>query len=331
MEKMTMKKPDTRRIEQIVSSLLPDEEHRKVCLSLFVESLLKANTYGSNKWGIYCYNGGVRLLVGSLIVCTIHKEGLWLPLDKQLLDEKKDEKSLLEGNRAWRWEKGKYAEYEQVPSRNGYYVPSEENPDLWPVIRDLHFECITKAAHKCNQLRCDSQKKHSPELLAYIGDELGQSIPGPDYSNTPRTNAYDEVEEFKRTSKGLPETVRRSIILSRIGQGVFRSGLIDYWRKCAVTGCNSLDLLRASHIKPWRDSDNEERLDIYNGLLLTPNLDSAFDKGYISFDDDGKILISDILKERDRNKLGIHSKMRLRRMEKGHIKYLDYHRCEILK
>jgi 5-methylcytosine-specific restriction protein A len=56
-------------------------------------------------------------------------------------------------------------------------------------------------------------------------------------------------------------------------------------------------LLKASHIKPWRDSDNAERLDIYNGLLLIPNLDSAFDKGYISFDDGGKIIISDMIKD----------------------------------
>lgn len=68
-----MKKPDVSQIEKTISSLLPDEEYRKVCLSLFVESLFKANTYGSDKWGAYCYSGGVRLLVGSLIVFTIHK------------------------------------------------------------------------------------------------------------------------------------------------------------------------------------------------------------------------------------------------------------------
>ena len=292
-----MKKPDVSQIEKTISSLLPDEEYRKVCLSLFVESLFKANTYGSDKWGAYCYSGGVRLLVGSLIVFTIHKEGLWLSLDKQLLGEREDEQSMLEKSKAWRWERGKYFEYERVPSMNGYYVPSRESLDIWPIIRDFHFEYIKRAADKYNQLRSDSQKKHNPELLTYISNELGQSIPGPNYGNIPETNVFEDVEEFERASKELPETERKSIMLSRIGQGAFRSGLIGYWKRCAVTGCDSLDLLKASHIKPWRDSDNAERLDIYNGLLLIPNLDSAFDKGYISFDDGGKIIISDMIKD----------------------------------
>ncbi|MFA7071098.1 HNH endonuclease [Methanoculleus bourgensis] len=328
---ISMKNPDIRQIEHTISSLLPNEEYRRVCLSLFVESLLKANTYGSDKWGAYCYSEGVRLLVGSLIIFTVHKEGLWLSLDKQLLNEMKDEQSLLEKSKAWRWERGEYSEYEPVPSRNGYYVPSGESLDIWPIIRDFHFEYIKKVANKYVWLRSDSQKKHSPELLAYISNELGQSIPSPNYSDTPETNVLKEIEEFKRTNKELPETVRESIIQSRIGQGVFRSGLIGYWKRCAVTGCDSLDLLRASHIKPWRDSDNAERLDNYNGLLLVPNLDSAFDRGYISFDNDGKIIISDVLKDRDRNKLGIHSRMKLRKVEERHIRYLDYHRREILK
>ena len=328
---ISMKNPNIRQIEQTISPLLPDKGYRKVCLSLFVESLLKANTYGSDKWGAYCYSGGVRLLVGSLIVFTIHKEGLWLSLDKQLLNEKKDKQSLLEKSKAWRWERGEYSEYEPVPSRNGYYVPSRENLDIWPIIRDFHFEYIKKVANKYVWLRSDSQKKHSPELLAYISNELGQTIPGPSYSDTPETTVFEEVKEFERTYKELPETERKSIILSRIGQGVFRSGLIGYWKSCAITGCNSLDLLRASHIKPWRDSDNAERLDIYNGLLLVPNLDNAFDRGYISFDNEGKIIISDKLSNNDRNKLGIHSRMKLRKIEKNHLKYLDYHRREVFR
>lgn len=326
-----MKNPDIRQIEQTISSLLPNEEYRKVCLSLFAESLLKVNTYGSDKWGAYCYSGGVRLLVGSLIVFTIHKEGLWLSLDKQLLNEKKDEQSLLEKSKAWRWERGEYSEYEPVPSRNGYYVPSRESLDIWPIIRDFHFEHIKKVAHKYVWLRIDSQKKHSPELLTYLSNELGQSIPGPSYSDTPETTVFEEVKEFERTYKELPETERKSIILSRIGQGVFRSGLIGYWKRCAVTGCDLRELLKASHIRPWRDSDNAERLDIYNGLLLVPNLDNAFDRGYISFDNEGKIIISDKLSDNDRSKLGIHSRMKLRKIEKNHLKYLDYHRREVFR
>jgi len=264
-----------------------------------------------------------------LIVFTIHKEGLWLSLDKQLLDERKDAQNLLEASEAWRWGEGDWAEYQRVPSRNGYYIPSKDSLDIWPVIRGLHFEHIKKTAGECNQLRGPSQRNHSPELLAYISSELERSIPYPDYGAKPETNAVDDLREFERTYKNLSKTERESLILSRIGQGEFRSRLINYWKKCAVTGCDSIDLLRASHIKPWRDSDNTERLDIYNGLLLAPNLDSAFDRGYISFDNSGEILISDKLSNDSRNKLGIHSGMKLERVEESHCKYLEYHRREV--
>ncbi|WP_214084211.1 HNH endonuclease [Methanoculleus sp.] len=317
------------KIEETISSLLPDEDYRQACLSLFVESLLEANSYGCNKWGVYCYSEGVRLLVGSLIVCTVHKNGLWLSLDKQLLNEMKDKQDVLEEREAWHWDNGDWSEYKMVPSKNGYYIPSSKDLDIWPLLRDLHFDYIKKAANKYEQLRIDSQKKHSPELLVYLSTVLGQSIPCPRYGDMPEDNVLKEIEEFKVTCNDLPETECESIIQSRIGQGVFRSGLIGYWKRCAVTGCNSIGLLRASHIKPWKDSDNAERLDIYNGLLFVPNLDSAFDRGYISFDNEGRIIISDELSEKDRNLLGIHPKMKLRKIEVDHIKYLNYHKQEV--
>lgn len=326
-----MKKLDRNQIEQTLSSLLPDDEYRKVCLSLFVESILEADSYGKSKWGVYCCSDRVRLLVGSLIVFTIHGEGLWITLDKQLLDEKKDYQRLLEVSEAWRWGEGDWAEYKLVPSTNGYYVPSRDSQDIWPVIRDLHFEHIKKTTKKYKWLKSNSQKNHSPELLAYISSELERSIPGPDYGVKPETNVVEDLREFERTYKNLSKTERETLILSRIGQGEFRFGLIRYWKKCAVTGCDSLPLLRASHIKPWRDSDNTERLDTYNGLLLAPYLDSAFDRGYISFDNNGEILISGKLNNDSKNKLGIHSGMKLRRVEESHHKYLEYHRQEVFR
>ena len=110
-----MKKLDRNQIEQTILSLLPDDEYRKVCLSLFVESILEADSYGKNKWGVYCCSDRVRLLVGSLIVFTIHGEGLWITLDKQLLDEKKECQRLLEASEAWRWGEGDWAEYSFGP------------------------------------------------------------------------------------------------------------------------------------------------------------------------------------------------------------------------
>ena len=75
------------------------------------------------------------------------------------------------------------------------------------------------------------------------------------------------------------ETEKKNLVSTRIGQGQFRKDLIDYWKGCAATGYRNSRLLIASHIKPWRLADHQERLDPYNGLLLVPNLDKAFDLG----------------------------------------------------
>ncbi len=123
----------------------------------------------------------------------------------------------------------------------------------------------------------------------------------------------------------LTSIERTQIIQSRIGQGVFRNKLVQYWNGCSVSGCSFLPVLVASHIRPWYVSDNEQRLDMYNGLLLQPNLDKLFDKGYITFDIQGKILCSRLLDLNDRNLLGIDNNMHLLKVDDMHIKYLMYH------
>ena len=100
-------------------------------------------------------------------------------------------------------------------------------------------------------------------------------------------------------------TDKKSEIEIRIGQGKFRENLIALWGKCAITGFEKKDLLVASHIKPWRNSNNKERIDPYNGLLFTPNIDKLFDRGYISFDDKGMIIFSKLLSDEDIIKLNI--------------------------
>lgn len=93
-------------------------------------------------------------------------------------------------------------------------------------------------------------------------------------------------------SENTNKTQSRSMVLSRIGQGKFRTGVLKLWNGCAVNKINIPELLKASHIKPWKDSDDVEKLDPYNGLLLSPIFDTLFDQGFISFCDDGKILLS---------------------------------------
>jgi len=123
----------------------------------------------------------------------------------------------------------------------------------------------------------------------------------------------------------IEPTQKEVLIQARRGQGKFRERLIGQWKKCAVTGYSNLSFLIASHIKPWATSNNRERLDPYNGLLLIPNLDKAFDLHYISFDERGKILISDYLENYEL--LGIHKEMSIQ-LARDHQEYLEHHRDE---
>jgi len=136
--------------------------------------------------------------------------------------------------------------------------------------------------------------------------------------------------DHKRYLK-LEDTEREAIIKARIGQGQFRESLIEYWSVCAVTGCADPTVLRASHIKPWSESTVTERLDLYNGLLLSPALDTCFDLGYVSFTNRGKIMLSDVLSEDDYTAMGIHKDMKLKKIESKHIRYLEYHYKNIFR
>lgn len=90
------------------------------------------------------------------------------------------------------------------------------------------------------------------------------------------------------------QTEREALGRARIGQGKFRDDLMARWNgKCAVTGLARPELLRASHIKPWSSSNNQERLDPSNGLLLSIAYDAAFDRGLITFDDNGNLQLAD--------------------------------------
>lgn len=139
-------------------------------------------------------------------------------------------------------------------------------------------------------------------------------------------NDAPEVEQV-RSAKNLTTTQKEILLQARVGQGRFRSDLIKEWRACAVTGEESGLLLRAAHIKPWKISTNEERLDPNNGLLLLVNLDVAFEHGLISFDNSGAILISNQLSDDQQSRLAIDSKMCLREpLTQRRRAFLQYHR-----
>lgn len=143
----------------------------------------------------------------------------------------------------------------------------------------------------------------------------------------------DALVDGEHPDEPLSPTTREAIIAARVGQGKFRQDLIKYWEgQCAVTSLRSPDLLIASHIKRWEVANNAERLDPANGLLLSPNLDKLFDKNLISFDDDGKIILSSGLDAADRKAMGVSAGMKLRMPpSKKQRSFLAWHRQKLVK
>lgn len=115
------------------------------------------------------------------------------------------------------------------------------------------------------------------------------------------------LDRFRSKIAKMPRTTEAErLVVQRVGQDVFRDALLDYWDgRCAATGLAVPELLRASHIKPWADCEtDDERLDVFNGFLFAPNLDAAFDRGFITVDDEGAILLSPCLTVEALNLLG---------------------------
>ena len=104
----------------------------------------------------------------------------------------------------------------------------------------------------------------------------------------------DRVEEQITTDNTIEETEKSALVLARRGQGKYRDRLLTLERACRITRVDRPNHLVASHTKPWRDSSNSERLDPENGFMLTPTIDHLFDKGFISFEDNGDLLISPV-------------------------------------
>ena len=139
---------------------------------------------------------------------------------------------------------------------------------------------------------------------------------------------------FQNEIANLPRTTEAErLVVRRVGQDVFRRGLLEYWDgRCAITGLDVPDLLRASHIKPWADCDTDaERLDVYNGLLLAPHLDAAFDSGFITIEANGTVLLSDALPTGARSALGLDGPLKVPGLHRAHERYLPWHRSRIFR
>ncbi|SFD20795.1 HNH endonuclease [Ruminococcus albus] len=150
-----------------------------------------------------------------------------------------------------------------------------------------------------------------------------------DYIKTFESNQNKKVNSIEDVSNLVGDDIL-ALVKQRVNQGDYRKKLLQKFDNCCICGANLKDCLIASHIKPWRDSSPEEKTDVNNGLLLCPNHDKLFDLGYISFDNEGKILISNQLDEKNQMWLNVLPTMKIEITDENMF-YLTYHREHIFK
>lgn len=142
-------------------------------------------------------------------------------------------------------------------------------------------------------------------------------------------NSVDEIDKEIET-KQLQGEEREALIKVRVNQSAFRKLLMRRYTHCCLCDVDDESLLVASHIKPWAKSSHAEKVDVNNGLLLCPNHDKLFDRGYISFDNGGHIVISDELSKNCAISMNIKNDMQIE-LSNDNIKYMEYHRNNVLK
>jgi hypothetical protein len=172
-------------------------------------------------------------------------------------------------------------------------------------------------------------------FVAATDDELAQWLRRASAlaQSLPNQAAVDFDTQVQQALAALPAADTQStevqrLVRQRVGQDRYRQAMLSYWGgACAVTGLTLQPALRASHAKPWADCNTDaERLDVFNGFLLSANLDALFDKFLISFADDGQLLIGTQLSAADQQLLGLDGGLCLRWVASEHLAYLSFHR-----
>jgi putative restriction endonuclease len=159
-----------------------------------------------------------------------------------------------------------------------------------------------------------------------VGVEINTAI----HAETAMPSAM-EIAEIQRIESDLSlrETQRSQLVQARVGQGLFRALVLSSQQTCRVTGVSDHRVLRASHIKPWRLSSNDERLDPDNGLLLSPHVDALFDQELISFEEDGRIVVRKDLSIDVLERWRIDPRTEVGRFRPRQAAYLELHRASL--
>jgi hypothetical protein len=176
------------------------------------------------------------------------------------------------------------------------------------------------------------------ELPAELATEL-RLLVGPQFTlsseelilEDSRESAVETALELLLAQPDVSETERVQLTRARVGQGLFRNNVRLHEHSCRVTGVRQPHHLRASHIKPWRASDNHERLHGCNGLLLAPHIDHLFDRGYISFADDGDLVVSEAMEPEVLAAWSVAVPRAVGSFNVDQRFFLDYHRTRVFQ
>lgn len=182
--------------------------------------------------------------------------------------------------------------------------------DDWSVTED-GVNYFIDLASKFRTIPCDAFRRITPLGLSFIFDKINHVF-------LPSENHADRITE------------REAMAKVRIGQAIFKKNIMKHRAACEICGLENPRLLIASHIKPWSASNPEERLDEHNGLLLCAQHDALFDKGFISFDEQGRILVSKRLSQNDIQILNITNDASIN-VSIQKWEYLKWHQRYILK
>ena len=149
-----------------------------------------------------------------------------------------------------------------------------------------------------------------------------------------RTLPNRVADAFRQATADMSRSTEADrVIVARVGQTMFRAALLDYWQgRCCVTGLEVPELLRASHIKPWANCErDDERLDVFNGLLLAPHLDAMFDTGWMTVTLNGEVEVSPALSAQARETLGVSQPLNVHLIRAEHAPYLAFHNRHVYR
>jgi putative restriction endonuclease len=176
------------------------------------------------------------------------------------------------------------------------------------------------------------------EVLAGLIGAEAQLLTGPNVVELPMQTG-DDLDEWEQrierqieANLSIPTTEKESIIRARRGQGLFKERVMEIEERCRITGVTDAVHLIGSHIIPWRDSTDQERLDGENGLLLTPSVDHLFDRGFIGFEGNGVLVISPVAHRPSLERMGIptNHQINVGSFTAKQKHFLEYHRDKVL-